>query len=218
MPLVSTSYLSFVPRGVFFWVVKRKEGALQHLDRVDLWAGDTQERLMTRDRAEPPEEQRPLGETRELDFLPRTPSHPHLCPCCPLPFPSSSQRLGLSGVSQVSLCLLVPTACPGLQSPTHLIVCQPSPHLNKSPLMAGTLPLRILHISHTGVLTTRCLPIAGQIIPHVGFHQDPLSTLLLPGHRLMEMEKEPQWKPSDAELFLRLLAPISGSRQGVFPV
>ena len=36
MPLVSTSYLSFVPRGVFFWVVRRKEGALQHLDRVDL--------------------------------------------------------------------------------------------------------------------------------------------------------------------------------------
>lgn len=36
MPLVSTSYLSFVPRGVFFCVVKRKEGALQHLDRVDL--------------------------------------------------------------------------------------------------------------------------------------------------------------------------------------
>lgn len=42
MPLVSTSYLSFVPRGVFFWVVKRKEGALQHLDRVDLRAGDGQ--------------------------------------------------------------------------------------------------------------------------------------------------------------------------------
>lgn len=31
MPLVSTSYLSFIPNGVFFWVVKRKAGALQHL-------------------------------------------------------------------------------------------------------------------------------------------------------------------------------------------
>lgn len=36
MPLVYTSYLSFVPRGVFFCVVKRKDGALQHLDSVDL--------------------------------------------------------------------------------------------------------------------------------------------------------------------------------------
>lgn len=37
IPLVSTSYFSLVPKGVFFWVVNRKEGALQHLDRVDLW-------------------------------------------------------------------------------------------------------------------------------------------------------------------------------------
>lgn len=37
IPLVSTSYFSLVPKGVFFWVVNRKDGALQHLDRVDLW-------------------------------------------------------------------------------------------------------------------------------------------------------------------------------------
>lgn len=49
MPLVSTSYLSFVPRGVFFWVVKRKEGALQHLDRVDLPGGRETETVVTGD-------------------------------------------------------------------------------------------------------------------------------------------------------------------------
>lgn len=35
-PLDTTSYLRFVSMGVFFWVVKRKPGALQHLDKVDL--------------------------------------------------------------------------------------------------------------------------------------------------------------------------------------
>ncbi len=33
IPLVSTSYLSLVPAGVFFLVVNRKEGALQQRDR-----------------------------------------------------------------------------------------------------------------------------------------------------------------------------------------
>lgn len=33
IPLVSTSYRSFVPEGVFLFVVNRKEGALQHRDR-----------------------------------------------------------------------------------------------------------------------------------------------------------------------------------------
>lgn len=33
MPLVSTSYLSLVPAGVFLLVVNRNDGALQHLDR-----------------------------------------------------------------------------------------------------------------------------------------------------------------------------------------
>lgn len=33
MPLVSTSYLSLVPEGVFLLVVNRKDGALQQRDR-----------------------------------------------------------------------------------------------------------------------------------------------------------------------------------------
>ena len=33
IPLVSTSYRSLVPAGVFLLVVNRKEGALQHRDR-----------------------------------------------------------------------------------------------------------------------------------------------------------------------------------------
>lgn len=36
IPLVSTSYFSLVPKGVFFWVVNKKAGALQHLDSEDL--------------------------------------------------------------------------------------------------------------------------------------------------------------------------------------
>jgi len=35
-PLVSTSYLSLVPAGVFLLVVKRKEGALQQRDSAIL--------------------------------------------------------------------------------------------------------------------------------------------------------------------------------------
>lgn len=33
IPLVSTSYRSLVPEGVFLFVVNKKEGALQHRDR-----------------------------------------------------------------------------------------------------------------------------------------------------------------------------------------
>lgn len=61
MPLVSTSYLSFVPRGVFFWVVKRKEGALQHLDRVDLWSRRQTGEIGDTGQSKPPEEQRGHG-------------------------------------------------------------------------------------------------------------------------------------------------------------
>ena len=43
IPLVSTSYLSLVPAGVFLLVVNRKEGALQQRDR-DILEGDTKER------------------------------------------------------------------------------------------------------------------------------------------------------------------------------
>lgn len=43
IPLVSTSYLSFVPAGVFLLVVNRKEGALQQRDR-DILQENTKER------------------------------------------------------------------------------------------------------------------------------------------------------------------------------
>lgn len=44
IPLVSTSYLSLVPAGVFLLVVNRKEGALQQRDRDILWE-NTEERM-----------------------------------------------------------------------------------------------------------------------------------------------------------------------------
>lgn len=43
IPLVSTSYLSLVPAGVFLLVVNRKEGALQQRDR-DILQENTEER------------------------------------------------------------------------------------------------------------------------------------------------------------------------------
>lgn len=128
MPLVSTSYLSFVPRGVFFWVVKRKEGALQHLDRVDLPGGRE-----TRDsggvgRSEPAEEQRGHGvQTPRGDIFSHLPlPTPRVCSLCPLPLQYSSQCQGLSGSSQVSLReLLVAlsplTALASEPGPTHFI-------------------------------------------------------------------------------------------------
>ena len=43
IPLVSTSYLSLVPAGVFLLVVNKKEGALQQRDR-DILQEDSEER------------------------------------------------------------------------------------------------------------------------------------------------------------------------------
>lgn len=40
IPLVSTSYRSLVPAGVFLLVVNRKDGALQQRDRDILQTGD----------------------------------------------------------------------------------------------------------------------------------------------------------------------------------
>lgn len=133
MPLVSTSYLSFVPRGVFFWVVKRKEGALQHLDRVDLPGGRETETVVTGDsggvgRSEPAEEQRGHGvQTPRGDIFSHLPlPTPRVCSLCPFPLQYSSQCQGLSGSSQVSLReLLVAlsplTALASEPGPTHFI-------------------------------------------------------------------------------------------------
>ena len=82
MPLVSTSYLSFVPRGVFFWVVKRKEGASQHLDRVDLPGGDGQEENSdTGQRAEGSQNRGPSGRPGStiLSYPPLL-THAHVSP------------------------------------------------------------------------------------------------------------------------------------------
>ena len=120
-------------------------------------------------RAEPPREQRGLrsealqGGQGAPSFP--TPSHP--CSCVPC-LQNPSQCPSLSESSQVSLRKLPAALSPLARLPskvpehrlgtTCFILCHLLLHLNESPWVAGTLPVRILHnVRHMGV-SNQALP------------------------------------------------------------
>ena len=119
-----------------------------------------------------------------------------------------SQCPSLSGSSQVSLRKL-PAALYPLASkvPEHrlgttsFILCQLPLHLNESPWVARTLPVRILHnVRHMGV-NKQVLPTLGEAFPRQ-LSQEPPRLLLLPRNTSLPSSKG---KPRDGSSSLVLV-------------
>lgn len=131
------------------------------------------ERQVTRGRAKPLEEQRGHGTEAPPDDqgAPCSPTRPfphpfpppHLCSCCSLAFNTPPNAWAIPPLLTLALLPVssqLPTPWTSLASADlehrldtiHFIAYQLPPRLNGSPLMAGTLPLRILlGVSHASV-------------------------------------------------------------------
>ena len=144
---------------------------------------------------------RPFREAREHHPFPPTPSHP--CSCVPCLQNPPHQCPSLSESSQVSLRKLPAALSPLARLPskvpehrlgtTCFILCHLLLHLNESPWVAGTLPVRILHdVRHMGV-SNHVLPTLGEAFPRQ-LSQELPSLLLLPRNTSLPSS---QGKPRD---------------------